>query len=63
MTARLIPSNKNEIEYVITVGSPPNRNVLMVINIELLPLLHSCTISAAMLRITPVNAVQRQMQH
>jgi hypothetical protein len=26
--AELIPSNNKEIEYVITDGSPPNKNVL-----------------------------------
>jgi hypothetical protein len=38
ITAETIPSNNREIEYVITDGSPPNKNVLTMLHRRLTPL-------------------------
>jgi hypothetical protein len=54
--AELIPSNNKEIEYVITDGSPPNKNVLDNDPIYFLHLLQNY-MQTAMLKITPIKDV------
>jgi hypothetical protein len=56
--AELIPSNNKEIEYVITDGSPPNKNVLDNDPIYFSPPLQNyMQTKAAMLKITPIKDV------